>query len=177
MRIFIGIPLSKQLYPKVSELQKQFFEYPVRWLNYENLHITLVPPQEITQINLAQLLEKLDNIESRKPFTIRFDNFSAGPNTKLARLLWATGKSTPVELIRLKKELEKILRYRPDRKLTLHTTLARFNRENLLAEPRLSNISQTLHWSMLVDQFVLFESKLTAEGADYSVIKRFTFYD
>ncbi len=177
MRIFLSLPFSEQLYPEVDALRNEFSELPVRWLKNSNLHVTLVPPWEIADEELLELLAKLDQVETPQPFTAEFNKFSSGPNLKAPRLLWATGPKAPTELLRLKNDLERLVSYRPDRAFTLHATLARFNRDALNASAKLSNISKTLHWRMLINEFALMKSELRSDGAEYTIIQRFSFHE
>lgn len=177
MRIFLALPFSQQLYPETEALQTKFSNFPVRWLKNSNLHTTLVPPWEIAETQLEELIQKLYEIETPRPFTVEFNRFSAGPNPKSPRLLWATGKHSPSELLKLKSDLEHTVKYRPDRGFTLHTTLARFNRDSLELKPELANISEPIHWNMLVKEFVIMQSVLTNKGAEYNIIHSFPFHE
>lgn len=177
MRIFLALPFSKQLYPEVKTLQHEFPNLPVRWLKNSNLHITLVPPWEISEQNLEQLKAKLREIETPRPFTVEFNKFSAGPNPKSPRLFWATGNHSPNELLKLKNDLEHAVKYRPDRGFNLHTTLARFHRDSLVLNPKLVGITKSIHWNMLVREFVIMQSVLSEQGAEYNIIESFSFHD
>lgn len=177
MRVFLAIPFSPELYPKITELQSVLAGLDVRWLKPSNLHITLVPPWETTTEGLPDLIDRLKEIERPKPFRLNFDSFSAGPNPRSPRLLWATGPHAPTELLKLKTDLEHAVKYRPDRGFKLHTTLARFKRDSLATHPELANISQPVHWTMLAEEFVLMESVLTAEGAEYNIVESFPFHE
>ncbi|HMQ01460.1 MAG TPA: RNA 2',3'-cyclic phosphodiesterase [Candidatus Doudnabacteria bacterium] len=174
MRIFLAIPLSDEVKDKIADLRSEFGHLDVRWLDDDNLHITLVPPQEYRDHELANLITDLMRVETPTPFELHFDRFLAGPNLKSPRLLWVIGP-TPPELLQLKSNLEQEVRYRPDRGFNLHATLARFNREQLAIQPELGRIRETLHWTMVANEFVIMESSLKHTGAEYNIIGRFPF--
>lgn len=177
MRIFLALPFATQLYPEVKTLQHEFPNLPVRWLKNSNLHITLVPPWEVSETQLDELIKKLHEIETPRPFAVEFNKFSAGPNPKSPRLFWATGNHSPNELLKLKNDLEHAVKYRPDRGFTLHTTIARFNRDSLELHPDLITITKSIHWTMLVKEFVIMQSILSEQGAEYNIIETFSFHE
>lgn len=167
-RIFIALPISPELQESIHQWQKRYSDLSVRWLAGENLHITLVPPWE--EGDVESVITKLQSLANRVgSFTVHFDTAGFGPDPKAPRLIWATGP-TPQELLYLKKDIEKILNYTPDRKTFLtHLTLARFNPADFINLTNVSFIKQ-VDWVEQINSFVVMESKLLPTGADYTVL-------
>lgn len=169
MRIFICVPIIGPILKQIDYFRNENPDLRVRWLFDRNLHITLLPPVEVSQNDLNIILSNLSNIPLPEPFEIKFDVIELGPTLKNPRLIQATGKES-VELSNLKSTIEKALKFRPDRKFKPHITLARFHQDQI------PNFNTTqVHWQMLVKNFTLMESKLLPTGAEYTVLKTFNF--
>ncbi len=167
MRVFIAIPLYGELLKKIGHFRDNHANLPVRWLDNPNLHITLVPPQDLDDQQLAELAESLENLEPQNPFEINFHGISVGPNVKSPRLIWATG-AVSSELSLLKSSIEQAIGFRPDKRFSPHVTLARLRKDSGEI-----NVHEQIHWTMVVDHFVLLESKLYSTGAEYNIIETF----
>jgi 2'-5' RNA ligase len=170
-RVFIGIPISEQLQGDITQFNDEFLKgYPVRKIKPKNLHITLVPPWHIG--NAQGVLDKFSSVtEKVKPFDIKFNEVSFGPNPKRPRLVWASG-ATPYEILQLKKYLEEVLNKQPEKRdFKLHLTIARFRYQDYKNFPD-RNLRSKVNWTMKVESFCLYESKLLRSGAEYEVIRR-----
>lgn len=169
-RIFIAISISPKLQQEILAWEKAYRQLPVRWLAGKNLHITLIPPWYTD--NVESVIEKLRNLEM-KTFHIEFDRVTYGPDSKRPRLIWAEGKAFK-EILELKSCLEKILNKKPEkRQFTLHLTVARFHPETFSSFPA-KQLDERVLWQEKIKSFVLMESYLSREGADYEVLYKFT---
>lgn len=168
MRVFIAIPIPGEILRKIRHFRENHPELPVRWLDDHNLHITLVPPQDLNSQQLSELADSLETVSDISAFEIGFTNISIGPNAKSPRLIWATGVA-PAELGLLKSTIEEAIGFRPDQRFNLHATLARMKKGDAQA----IEVNEDIHWNMLVDHFVLMESKIGSTGADYSIIESY----
>lgn len=176
-RIFVGIPLAEELAVQAGDIKSIIGEAEVvRWLAPQNLHVTLIPPWESE--NITEVISLLKGIKS-KSFILEFGAVSLGPKPSSPRLIWATGNA-PVELIMVRNQIQKALnetvriprgriRYAPGEFL-MHATLARLR-------PQLSEVFPQLPMSILcrmqVKEFVLYESILKPQGAEYTKLARF----
>jgi len=171
MRIFIAIPISEKLQKKIANYRDFYHGLPVRWLEGKNLHITLVPPWEEDDIDkVDKILKPLENKFGK--IEIGFKNISFGPNPRNSRLIWATGK-TPQKIIELKKSLEQVLNKPSKRKdFLLHLTIARFRPEDFKNFP-IKKIDDKMNWQDIAEEFVIMQSHLSRQGADYEILKRY----
>lgn len=170
-RIFLAVKISEPLQEEILEFENDFRKLPVRWLAGKNLHVTLVPPWYEEDIESA--VSKIKNTRTN-PFYIEFSKVVYGPNPRSPRLVWAEGKA-PAELIELEKLLENALGQKPEnRPFLLHLTLARFRPEDFSRFLR-KWLDENVDWKEEVKNFVLMESHLSRDGANYEVLREFEF--
>lgn len=182
-RIFVGISMPKELQEKVLKWQQKFSVRggsvfggqiidsisQIRWVEPKNLHVTLVPPLGFAQ-DLRPLIDKLKMVES-PGFEIVFNKIVFGPSAKQPRMVWAVGPAQPA-LVKLKDSLQSALGFVDDmrgRAYRQHLTLARLKS----FPPQQTSAIAKVDWRMRVEKFVLYESKLLPEGADYEVLAEF----
>lgn len=169
-RIFIALTISKELQGKILKWERRYRKLPARWLNGKNLHITLIPPWY--EEDVERVKKSLRHIRNKvQPFKIEFQKVSYGPDPRRPHLIWAEGK-TPKKLLVLKRELERILRKKSEKRpFRLHLTLARFRPEDFRGFP-IKKIDEKVLWKDAIDAVVLMESHLSRSGADYEVLER-----
>jgi 2'-5' RNA ligase len=166
-RIFIGLPIGKNLQDKILKFEKKFKNLPVRWISPHNLHITLVPPWY--ENNIEEVKEKLKSFNLGKSFKISFYKVEYGPSKKFPRLIWAVGDA-PKELLILRQNLLNILSQKPEqRDFKLHLTLARFNFNPKI---KLPEINESIYWEDEIKEVVLFRSHLLKTGAEYEILEK-----
>lgn len=167
-RVFIALPISVQLQKKIAIFEKDWQHLPVRFLEGKNLHITLIPPWYVDDVNeVINLLKSNKNLVD--PFKIAFEEITFGPDFKKPRLIWAQGV-TPQEIIFLKTQLKKILKKKREmRNFLLHLTLARFKPQDFSSFP-VKTLKEKVSWQEQIRSFVLMESHLTRTGASYEVL-------
>jgi 2'-5' RNA ligase len=195
-RIFIAIPISENLQREILEWEENFKNLPVRWLQGKNLHITLVPPwytDEVEKIkeacrNFKKISQSIsyhpiEQSDIVSPFEIEFRKVTYGPDPQRPRLIWAEGK-TPAEIRNLKLEIERALNQKPEeRQFKLHLTLARFGPRPLrqrsgaggsetFSSFPIKKLDEKVDWKERVESFVIMESHLSPEGADYEVLEK-----
>lgn len=172
-RIFIAIPISEDVQKEILKWTKRYKKLPVRWLAGKNLHITLIPPWYTD--NVETVIKKLKKVEC-PPFDIEFSKVSYGPDPKRPRLIWAEGTASE-SVVCLKDKLEKML---PEYKSTykewlMHMTIARFDPDTFSSFP-VKKIDEKVIWQDNIKTFVLMESHLSREGADYEILETFHLY-
>lgn len=174
-RLFVAIKISEKLQAEIAKWKQGFPDLPVRWLLAENLHITLVPPWQETDIfKVKDDLKKIQN--QIKPFEINFNKVSFGPKERDPRLIWATGQA-PGEIIKLERAvLEALSQSQANKRpFTLHLTLARLDKLARLArfKPwqlsgfKNKNLDEKINWQDQVEGIELIESVLLPQGAKY----------
>lgn len=166
-RIFLGIPLSKELQYEVEAWQAEHNILPVRWTEREDLHVTLHPPFPGTADEVIRRAGAATGLV--KPFDIEFEGVSFGPNPHSPRLIWAYGMP-PTEILDLKSELEDIFTEIPRQKrdFTLHATIGRFQEEDFKSFP-VKQLNEPVSFKMRVDSFAVFESLAGPGGAEYKI--------
>lgn len=163
-RVFVGIPLSDEIKTEIENWGKVHKDFPVRWLEKKNLHITIVAPWK--EHDVPAVLEKLKTLEGKSGIDLEFKEVRFGPNERSPRLIWAFGE-IPTELKSLAKETHAVLEQPMlDREFLLHTTLARFRPEEF-SNFKVKKLKEEVNWKMKAEKLVLFRSKLRAIGADY----------
>jgi 2'-5' RNA ligase len=169
-RIFVAVPISEELQEEILEWEKNYRRLPVRWIAGKNLHVTLIPPWESEEAEKVSMILKTLEGKIGESFEIVFERVCYGPRKEEPRLIWAEGKA-PKEIQDLKTRVENILGQRPDgRPFKLHLTLARFNSRDFVKFP-IKNLDEEVFWRQEVKSFVLMESRLLPEGAEYEVLE------
>jgi 2'-5' RNA ligase len=171
-RIFVGIPISKELQGKVLEWETKIkdlsFKNEVRWIEGKNLHITLVPPREVMEHATYNIEQKLQSVRAQA-FSISFNKITFGPNAREPRMIWAAGEGGQT-INNLRLTIYRQLGQQPDeRPFRLHATLARLKNFHMQTQQEISKVD----WSMKVEKFVLYESRLLPQGSDYEVLAEF----
>ncbi len=164
-RVFVGIPLSDEVKSEIEKWGKAHKDFPVRWLEKKNLHVTIVAPWK--EHDIPSVLKKLETLKGRFPnIDLEFKEISFGPNERSPRLIWAFGE-IPAELKELAQETHAVIEQPMlDREFLLHTTLARFRPEEF-SNFKIKKLKEKVNWKMKAEKLVLFRSKLRAIGADY----------
>ncbi len=172
IRLFVGIPISVELNQKILEWQgKQEYKLPVRWMEFSDLHVTLVAPWEVYSTD--DIVAQLSTIEGKiHPFEIQFNEISYGPNLKQPRLIWVTGEVN-AQVLALKNRLETLLVQPPDkRKFLPHITFARFSLSRLSPYPE-TIVDEQVNWVEQVRSIALYESIRKPQGSSYQIIAKF----
>ncbi len=171
-RVFIGIKAESNLINEIEEWKNKYQnKLNVRWIEKENLHITLVPPWY--EEDLEKVIAGIDQIRALiNPFEILFNEVCYGPDYKRPRLIWAKGETSET-ITKLKKSIEESISIKPEnRDFKVHLTLARFKGSDFRSFV-IKRIEDRVFWKIKVDTFCLFESLLSPFGAKYIVLKRF----
>lgn len=161
-RIFLGIQIPQEIKSEIFAWKQNHLSLPVRWIEEENLHITLLPPWYAKNIhNIHDEIERA--VGKYESFSASLDSISLGTN-----LIWATGQPSNT-VLRLKKDLEEILDQKSDHRIwNMHITLARFKEKDL---PGFKE--EEILWKFDVGSIILFES-IKEEGITvYNVIEEY----
>ena len=159
-RLFIGYKANKNLQTKIQKFKLNHYQkFPsAKWTPKENLHITLVPPNIIFDLNKAK---KLFNLLKFKSFYLTFHQIKTAPKNPYS-MIWVVAKNNP-GLKRLKKEIKKIFGFEEKRSDNAHLTIAR------LKPPTMKNFQKNINWRFKIDKLYLFESFLDPKGAKYEI--------
>ncbi|OIP61120.1 MAG: 2'-5' RNA ligase [Nitrospirae bacterium CG2_30_41_42] len=183
MRCFIAIGIPEPIKRDIGELIEIFKKYnvDVKWVIYENLHITFKFLGNTSEGLLPELRESLINIVlSYKPFYIKICNIGVFPNRRYPRVIWVGVEDSEI-LKKLKKDIEDsmvLLGYqKEDRGFNPHLTLGRVRSQkgvtNLINE--LDNFKDRDFGSINVESIKLMKSELKPKGAEYSCLYEIPF--
>lgn len=152
--------MPKELSEKIISWPKARANLAARWVAPKNLHITLVPPWN--EINISEIIGQLQTVSANN-FEIKFENIITAPNKNM---IWLAGKP-PEGIYGLRLKIYEALGKKPDaRPFKLHATLAR-------SKTHLPSFKEMVNWQYKAEKFVLYESQLMPEGADYEILQNF----
>ena len=148
----------------------------LRWEQRERYHLTLQflgPVQK-----LAPVVDGLASaVGDRAAFTVRLGGAGAFPNPGRARVVWIGPAIGGPDLVGLAAAVAGGLRphgYEPDRKeFHPHLTLARLKVPDNVAEVLAAVGSEPVGEAFTVGEVVLYQSRLSSKGPEYTVLERF----
>jgi len=176
-RSFIAINLPPELKVKIREiilkLKKINPDYAIKWVEPENLHLTLHFFGDLNEKQIAQVEEGIEEITKHiDSFKMKTGKFGCFPNEENPRVIFIELKDTKT-IHNLVGQLEVMLQnlgYKVDtRPWQAHITLGRvknrikYRTNGIELEPTVFDVKS----------IELMESQLTPAGSIYSVIKSF----
>ncbi len=183
-RLFFAINLPEKTKKEISFFQeeiKKSLERGVKWVEEENLHITMAFLGSVREEKVSSVISLASEIK-KAPFEVLLNEITYIPkDRRRAKMIWIKGESLP--LVSLREKLEKkleassVISYIPDkREFTPHVTLCRmrsfeWQRLSLLRIPLLEEFEVDIRFS--VPSFELMESKISGRGPVYRTIESF----
>lgn len=155
MRLFIAIPLEKQILEYLSKVQA---DLPGR--HAKHMHLTLRFLGDIDDFH--PIAEKLANVKFEK-FKAEVSGHGFFPNKRKPRIVWA-GVQPEDSFVKLHKMISEILGL-PKERFRPHITLSRLK----MPEP-----VSVREMRFSVDRFQLIESKLRPQGPVYRVLREYS---
>ena len=129
-RLFIAVPLLGQIKEEISSLYSELNE--IKELNIskkENLHFTLKYLGKVSDSELSEVREKLNQIKF-KPFKVKLGTIGSFSIVDLIKVVWVgTESKEMIELINSVKEIFDYLRKEDHSQTIPHITLARANQK------------------------------------------------
>lgn len=174
-RLFLSIPFSKSWVDLFDEYKKEYLHHPIRWIEKENLHLTLYFIGETPENRISEMKEKLRCISPEfPPFSLEFSKIDFAPPGRSKRMIWACFLPSKI----FKNLVFKVQRAvggkeaEEEREPLPHATLARFRDFKPLRGLRLKQpeISDKL---LKIISFELQKSELSPSGAHYEMIESF----
>jgi len=185
MRAFIAIELSDGIRESLARIQSHL-KYPefssrdsadVKWVEKDNIHLTLKFLGEIAEEKCAKIKSILDEIgKLTKQFEISIKDIGAFPGIDFPRVIWVgldKGAGESKELAnRINEALCKLGFERESRPFAAHLTIGRVrspkNKEALKEKIASYSLQPTVHSPQLISSVALFQSTLTPKGAVYT---------
>ncbi len=170
MRLFVAIDLPEKVKEQVVGL---CCGLPgARWVNPEQLHLTLRFIGEVDGGMFRDIRETLDGVQS-DPFTLQLDGVGFFPPRGKPRVVWV-GLRQSVDLSQLRNRIESrlvALGLEPEtRKFAPHITLARLKNTPASKVGRfLETHNLFLSTPFAIDEFFLYSSRLGRNGAIHRI--------
>lgn len=181
IRSFIAIEIPYDIRMNISNQVKLLSkdDFSVRWVDKDNLHITLLFLGDVDYDFINKGIEILSTItKSQQKFKISLQNFGAFPSIKQPRIIWIGIKDGVNDLITLQSKIEnnfvkigyksELKKYHPH--LTIGRVKFRFTNQKIFE-------TQYQSENFVVESVSLFKSDLTPKGPIYSKINDFVFYE
>lgn len=177
MRVFVGIPLpltaKKAIYDPLHPLRDKFNR--VRWVAYENYHVTVAFIGEVETDAVDQISELLESV-SHAPFKASGNRLGQFPRTGPPRVIHVPVEEGSAECCAIYESVVETVRpfliRRPEKKYEPHITIARVKGKpngGLVKEIELSEVCT----EFTIDKFTLYLSELTPRGSKYTVLRNF----
>jgi 2'-5' RNA ligase len=171
MRCFIAVNIPKEIKDYLADiilqLDKQNHQVKIKWVEQENIHLTLTFLGEITDKQAALLLENLIEIKF-EPFIVNLDNISAFPNIDQPRVLKIGIMDKTGQLRQINSEIKQLLPKLKiafdDKPFSSHLTLGRMRD----GESRVNLKINVEPLSFQISNFDLMKSQLTPTGPIYT---------
>lgn len=148
----------------------------VRWVEPDNIHLTLKFLGDTPVSKLLAISEELDRIvtEHHTPFVLRLDKLGCFPNPRQPRVIWV-GLSGDIDRLRdLYRGIEagmQPLGWPAERRpFHPHLTLGRVNDSRAVVQSRLPWGTNLNEGEISVNSIHLIESQLKPTGAEYSLL-------
>lgn len=167
-RLFVGLPVSKELTEELSSII-QTFSYPHwNWTKPSNFHLTVCFIGNIPEEKVEEVISALSKIP-KPSFAMEADKIIPVMRKGKLNMLWVVFKTNET-FISISKEIHKALNVNLEREPKAHITLCRvkaLNRESV-SEKDFPQLSNTV---LPVKNYILFESKSEGRGPTYIPLK------
>ncbi len=185
MRVFIAIDIEKKVLEAIARLQQQLQrkakvnEKFVKWVEPNNMHLTLKFLGEIKDTELAQVCKITEQVTKKhSPFDLEIETagYFGGAS---ARVLWVGIKGGSEQLVKLANELDEGLSTigfaKETRAFTGHLTLCRI--KDFKAGVELAKIVDGLGpfkaGESAVEAVTVYQSELSKAGPTYTALGRY----
>ena len=185
-RLFIGIDfdseIKKEIISIINQIQKEFYNIPIKWTNPNNLHLTLKFIREFS-ISKIELLNAhiSSSVKEIKPFELSFTKPGVFPSKNNPKIVWLgfeNNKSLSYIVENLNKNLQKIGLQRENKKFSPHLTIGRIKKNLSIHNMEIINdkflCNKVINFqNQIINEIILFESTLTPYGPIYTELTRY----
>lgn len=176
MRTFLAIEVPEHIRKIIYEVAQVEAkkELPIKWVSFENLHITLKFLGEIDEDKRAEMKPVIAEIGQRhSPFDVELAGLGCFPNPRNPRVIWVGVKQGGDVLCTIAAELERELArfgFEEETRFHPHLTIGRIREfcrvDSILAKSVSTSVFKA-------DSIVLFKSTLKPAGPTYEELERF----
>ena len=182
MRLFVALDLPEAVRHALAELIANLKpkSQGARWVQPENLHITLKFIGHVGNEKLSPIQSALSSIHTAQPIELRFRGIGFFPNERRPRAFWCGVAGSP-NLAELAADIDRALVplgiEAETRPFTPHLTLARFKSDEGVREVvhAANDMKSTDFGAATETNFHLYESLLKSTGAQYNRVASFPF--
>ncbi len=182
MRAFVGFFTTKSLYENVDKFREESKGFiKGKWVEPQNLHITLQFLGDITREQSVGVLKNLQTIADKySPFKVAYKSLGVFPDRKRPRILWMGVSKGENVLKKLAKEVSNLNRkagIRADSKpFHPHVTVCRIKDVDRKKFSGFLNKYRNTHFGdEEVKSIALIASSLSSIGPIYTVVEEFYF--
>ena len=181
IRTFIAVEISSEVREQLVGLQEELRagEASVKWVEPENLHLTLKFLGEVDQHELYAVCKAVQReVESFTPFEMTVAGVGAFPTLRRPRVIWVGITTGAEELTEIHSALDKCFRAlgypHEDRRFTPHLTLGRLReiRSGSDLGGAIERLARFEAGTSSVRQILVMASLLTPDGPQYTVMGR-----
>jgi RNA 2',3'-cyclic 3'-phosphodiesterase len=183
VRTFIAVDFPPNILKKIAEITAFFKtltpEKDLKWVDIDNLHLTIKFLGEIEESKTAQVKHTLSHaLKNQNSFDIEINGLGMYPNKNNPRVIWLgiTGASPLTKIYQgLNRELTAIDISPERRAFSPHLTIARISRHTdhkqaqqigrILSEYKVESLGVTT-----IEQVHLYQSVLTPSGPIYTLL-------
>ncbi len=177
IRTFIAFKLPKNIISSISEIQNRFksYAFKARWVNPENIHLTLKFLGDINYTDIEKVSETIINTaNSHTPVSLAVKGAGVFPGIKRPRVIWVGLTGEIEKLVGIQNNIEENLEElgfpREKRPFRGHLTLGRIkgkiNTKKLLdVIKKFEKFESKL---FIADKIFLFKSELKSTGSVYT---------
>lgn len=174
MRLFIGIPISDQITEKIKLVYDKLrsTNSDLSLVSFENLHFTLKFLGDV--VNKNGIVHKLEEI-AHPSFKIIIGSLSSFDSQDCPKVIWIGEKSGNINSLAVAINEKFNRNFKNQFPCQAHLTLARVKSKKNIEKLKelITSLKKNNFGMMVVDRFVLYESRLTKEGPIYFVVKEF----
>ena len=180
-RTFIGFKVDNN--PSISrlfiDLKKNFKEGQLKWIDPDNLHLTLRFLGNTNDSQLPEIIKSMQQlVREYNNFTLKISGLGFFGTSRFPKILWA-GVNMPDDIIEMVARIEDIVcnaGFSPEtRPYSPHLTLCRI--KTLKDSTGLGNLidkyRQTLFIEQEIKEIILYESILNSSGSVYKQLQIF----
>lgn len=173
--------VKKTLGRLIADFSKK--ETGVRWIEAENLHVTMKFFGDVDEdLLLGDISKAIQGVtDGLKPVTLSCSGVGVFPNWRYPRIIWAgfLGDVDPVLAMhdRLETALSGFSLKRDERAFRLHLTIGRAKelKSTGLLMQLINDLGPIEFGRVVIDRFTLYKSVLTRKGSVYTALKVFEF--
>ena len=182
-RLFLAVNLPKRIKRDLVSIQeilkKRTSSKAVKWVEEENLHLTLLFLGYVSEKEIEKVVDSLAKVKVDR-FWLQLRNLGFFPHEKNPKIVWVGTKGEVDVLKKLYKEIVLVLKKKGlsfEPRFSPHLTLGRIKRGKVsfFHSKKVDQIIK-LSKKFSVQKFALMESVLTRQGPKYSLVKDFYLY-